>query len=363
MREPVERRDARGDVVRLGLAAPAPTARRPRGRPTAGRARSSASSTSAMSGSAPSSMATSALPSATAAASRLFRGSTPWWAAMASTTTCGAPEPGASEAPATAWSMPNVARSRRARAVPRGTSRASWSAASSPKASGRTSLPKSCSRPPGSSRAGVAAGGGDGGARAGDRQRVQVHLAAHDGAVAGHRLQEAVGAGLERELADAQPADHDDRLAHALRLQRPRGGGGVHVAEQVRGEGAVRLDGRHDVARRGVGIVGQRDDARDRPREHRQRAESGHRGIDAGRARSPVAGFAVDTAVGSLPRFRRGGPDRPLIGIGDAVLEYPVRTSEYEALGTHDRTSTRATAAGGGPRRRAGRRRLRAGFA
>ena len=64
----------------------------------------------------------------------------------------------------------------------------------------------------------AAAGLGDGAARRGHRQGVQVHLAAHDGAVAGHRLEEAVGAGLQGELADAQPADHDDRLAHALRL-------------------------------------------------------------------------------------------------------------------------------------------------
>jgi hypothetical protein len=127
----------------------------------------------------------------------------------------------------------------------------------------------------------AAGDGGDGGAGAGDGQRVQVHLPAHDRAVAGHRLQEAVGAGLQRDLADAQPADHDHGLADALRLQRARGGGGVDVAQQVGGERAVRLDRGDDVPGRRLRIVGQRDHARNRAGEDGERPEPSDGGLDA----------------------------------------------------------------------------------
>ena len=283
VREAVERRDARGDRRTARPGRSRPTARRPRGRPTAGRARRARPRPARCRGRRRRAWRRARCRARRRRPPTLFSGSTPWWAAIASTTVCGAPEPCASDG-----AGDGVVDAER-RALAQGAGGAARDVAGELVgrllAEGqRDDELAEVVQEPGEVAvgAGVAAGRGDGGAGPGDGQRVQVHLAAHDRAVAGHRLQEPVGAGLQRELADAQPADHDDRLAHALRLQRPRGGGGVHVAEQVRREGAVRLDGRDDVAGRRLGIVRQRDDARDRPREHRQRAEAGHRGIDAG---------------------------------------------------------------------------------
>ena len=71
----------------------------------------------------------------------------PWCHAMIDATSSGRPQRSASSAPHWAWSMPKRSRSASTRSSPPGNSRASASHASSPKTSGSTSLPTSCSRP------------------------------------------------------------------------------------------------------------------------------------------------------------------------------------------------------------------------
>ena len=112
--------------------------------------RSSATSSSAWSASMPLSIPATLLASCTQATSA-FGAPTPvgppWCQAMIDAISAGRPQRSASSAPHWAWSMPKRSRSARTRSAPAGNSRARASQASSPKTSGRTSLPTSCSRP------------------------------------------------------------------------------------------------------------------------------------------------------------------------------------------------------------------------
>src|SRR4051794_16011363 len=72
----------------------------------------------------------------------------PWWAPMALNTRVSRNASRAKTSPAWAWSTPKRSRSSSARGAPTACWRATASSSSSPKASGMTSLPRSCSRPP-----------------------------------------------------------------------------------------------------------------------------------------------------------------------------------------------------------------------
>jgi hypothetical protein len=86
-------------------------------------------------------------------------------------------------------------------------------------------------------------------------------------------LEEAVGGGLQREAAQRVAADEHDRLADGLGADRAGHGRRVREPQQVRGEGRVGLERRHEIGRRRVRVVGQRDDPLDGAVEDREVGE------------------------------------------------------------------------------------------
>ena len=83
----------------------------------------------------------------------------------------------------------------------------------------------------------------------GDRDGVDVQLAAREVRAAGEALEEAVGRGLQRDPHERAAAEQRDGLADRARADRARVGRRVRVAQEVGGERLVGLDHRDEVAR------------------------------------------------------------------------------------------------------------------
>jgi hypothetical protein len=110
---------------------------------------------------------------------------------------------------------------------------------------------------------------------------VQVQMPDRAPAVAGGALEEAERGRLDRELRDRLAADEGHRGADAAGAQRPGAGGGVRVAQQVRGEALIGLQRRDHVADAGVLALGDRLHAADRGAQYGQPPELGDRGQQA----------------------------------------------------------------------------------
>ena len=157
---------------------------------------------------------------------------------------------------------------------------------------------------------GVAVGAAQLGGRVGvggDRDGVDVQLAAAQVRAAREALEEAVGGGLQRDPDERPATEQRDRLADRARADRAGVGGGVRVAQQVGGERLVGLDHRDEVARRRRS--GRRRACGRGPPCHRARA--GARSAGGRRARACRAWKGASANVIGSPADAH---ERPLTG-------------------------------------------------
>ena len=214
----------------------------------------------------------------------------PWCQAMIDATSAGRPQRSASSAPHWAWSMPKRSRSARTRSAPAGELARQGVAGLLAEDLGQDELADVVQQA--REVDGVARDArllGRRGGADGDRDRVQVQLAARGAAVALGALQEAEGRGLQREAAQRAAADEHHGLADRLGPDRMRARRRVREAQEVRGEGRVLLQGVDQVGRRGVLVIAERDDPEHRGVQDRELGQfvngacdgSGSDGVDA----------------------------------------------------------------------------------
>src|SRR5262249_32255320 len=152
----------------------------------------------------------------------------------------------------------------------------------SPKASGMTSLPRSCSRP---ARWAASTSAPARSARAPATAATWLAWTwsrPREAPPVRGELEEAAHGGLDGQAPGAHAPDEVDGLAQRLRADRARAGRGVGEAQDVGGEAGVGLQRGDELVGVGLGVRGEVADAGQGTVQHRELADPRDRILQAG---------------------------------------------------------------------------------